>query len=833
MNEPLSIDKKRPDPRGLDFQTLKKEGISFIQELCGNIWTDYNLHDPGVTILEQLCYGLTDLVYRTEFATADYLTGEDGTIDLARLALHQPAEVFPSQPVTVNDLRKIFFDEIPEIDNIWVRTEEQEGVSGLYQFDVQLVEKSDPLKNGRRDDVLDRIRAVFCANRNLCEDMDRVQIVEPRYHTLHGSVEIDNSRPPETILAEIYFRCGQLITPPVISKSYREMMAQGLSPEELFTGPLCRHGYIDEDESSHQRRFVTILDLIGIAGDIAGVYYVQNLYVRHQNGDKVESIIHNPASGNVPRLYIPKGDDEIGIRLFKNQREHRVAVGEFRAELARRNAEHRSWRDRIEDLSGLLPPPQGTFRNFRNYYSIQNQFPGIYGINTAGIPDSKPDARKAEARQLKAYLLFFEQIMANFQANIQAIPDLFSLDEGLKTSYFHQLLDNKKVADVESIYQGKLPEIEARIARTVKDHDPFYDRRNRVLDYLLALYGEKFSQNSLRLFNYYFSEEEVPGELISNKLILLKNIIETSRNRASGFNYSENSSFPGNISGLQRKTAILLAMNHCQSPSLTAALAEDGLSLVTDEEFAHHAHQDQERREAEGSSPVETDAQGQWTFMPLPPSPSRERDISRLGAEISFLKEKPFSGTMLRKGILSDSYRIGSREGSQTCALFMIPDKTKPRYQLASYATKEEATDAAEDLRRFLIGLNRKSEGLHIVEHLLLRPVKSKKHTISVPEDFYSFRISVIFPLWTARCDDKEFRKLAEETLVLNCPAHIAPSFLWLDFKKMGVFETRYQKWLREKHSPTDDCAPLDQAAEEVITFLLDHRHGNIRPGAS
>ena len=32
-----------------------------LQELCGETWTDYNLHDPGVSILEQLCYGLTDL----------------------------------------------------------------------------------------------------------------------------------------------------------------------------------------------------------------------------------------------------------------------------------------------------------------------------------------------------------------------------------------------------------------------------------------------------------------------------------------------------------------------------------------------------------------------------------------------------------------------------------------------------------------------------------------------------------------------------------------------------------------------------------------------------
>lgn len=39
----------------MDFNFLKNKGIDYIQKLSGDIWTDYNDHDPGVTILEQLC----------------------------------------------------------------------------------------------------------------------------------------------------------------------------------------------------------------------------------------------------------------------------------------------------------------------------------------------------------------------------------------------------------------------------------------------------------------------------------------------------------------------------------------------------------------------------------------------------------------------------------------------------------------------------------------------------------------------------------------------------------------------------------------------------------
>ena len=68
--ESTYIEKKSPDAAGPDFAALRTEGIRLLQELCGRSWTDYNLHDPGVTILEQLCYALTDLMYRAELRAA-------------------------------------------------------------------------------------------------------------------------------------------------------------------------------------------------------------------------------------------------------------------------------------------------------------------------------------------------------------------------------------------------------------------------------------------------------------------------------------------------------------------------------------------------------------------------------------------------------------------------------------------------------------------------------------------------------------------------------------------------------------------------------------------
>ena len=55
-----------PDATAMDFASLRQEALELIPRLAGENWTDYNTHDPGITILEQVCYALTDLAYRAQ-----------------------------------------------------------------------------------------------------------------------------------------------------------------------------------------------------------------------------------------------------------------------------------------------------------------------------------------------------------------------------------------------------------------------------------------------------------------------------------------------------------------------------------------------------------------------------------------------------------------------------------------------------------------------------------------------------------------------------------------------------------------------------------------------
>ena len=65
MIEPKYIAKGKYDSKSLDYDLLLQQGIDLIQQFSGNQWTDFNYHDPGITFLEQICYALTDLGYKS------------------------------------------------------------------------------------------------------------------------------------------------------------------------------------------------------------------------------------------------------------------------------------------------------------------------------------------------------------------------------------------------------------------------------------------------------------------------------------------------------------------------------------------------------------------------------------------------------------------------------------------------------------------------------------------------------------------------------------------------------------------------------------------------
>ena len=96
ITEPIKIPKDVSSKDDLDFDFLKSEGIKYIESMGGGLWTDFNVHDPGITFLEMLCYAITDLGNRIKLPIEDLLTSEKD-LEL-RNQFYRASEILPACP---------------------------------------------------------------------------------------------------------------------------------------------------------------------------------------------------------------------------------------------------------------------------------------------------------------------------------------------------------------------------------------------------------------------------------------------------------------------------------------------------------------------------------------------------------------------------------------------------------------------------------------------------------------------------------------------------------------------------------------------------------------
>jgi len=333
MTEALSIKRRKAGQSEVSFDSLRSEAIKLIQQLSGHVWTDYNLHDPGITVLEQLLYAITDLIYRTEFAIEDYLASEDGSIDLEAQGLHEPAEIFSCRATTRRDYRKLLLNKVAVADNVWLSAiPEQSGTGqcrGLYRLSVKLAQGLD---RHVRDAAIDQLRAAYLGARNLCEDLGEIKVVDNIDYELCASVEVGSERQPVDILAEIYFSCARRIASSVKITNYDQLTGQTSPLDQLFDGPLTNCGFfMDDDLPSHQSEFL-VSTLFSVINSIEGVDHVRQLYMA-RGEDRVFDKIDSAGSDKAFDLHFPQLVEEVKVVLTTNGRVLPIAIEQLTAQL--------------------------------------------------------------------------------------------------------------------------------------------------------------------------------------------------------------------------------------------------------------------------------------------------------------------------------------------------------------------------------------------------------------------------------------------------------------------------------------------------------------------
>lgn len=183
------------------YAQLQKKALEDIQRLAGNVWTDYNLHDPGVTLLDALNYALLETDYRLGFSLPDYLVKKGGGFCPPEHALYAPSEVSPVNPVTGDDYRKLFLSHIEDLSDVRVIVHRE---SGTYDFVLDVWAGT---SEAGRKQIVKEVYSLYHSHRNLCENMGMVRFLE--YDTLYLSVQaevgdtVDANRTTARMLFEV------------------------------------------------------------------------------------------------------------------------------------------------------------------------------------------------------------------------------------------------------------------------------------------------------------------------------------------------------------------------------------------------------------------------------------------------------------------------------------------------------------------------------------------------------------------------------------------------------------------------------------------------------
>ncbi len=165
--------------------------------------------------------------------------------------------------------------------------------------------------------------------------------------------------------------------------------------------------------------------------------------------------------------------------------------------------ESRGLRFKADEIESILPRPRGEVKAIEDYVSVQYHFPRIYGLGPRGVPDSAGPEAKARARQLRAYLLLFDQHMVDYLAMLGNLRRLFSTERVREQTYSPSAERRQLSGDI-----GDLRSLCDRTTEAfVRDLPP---RRPDETSYRLpALYGESYRDDILRLSPHLFRQHQV------------------------------------------------------------------------------------------------------------------------------------------------------------------------------------------------------------------------------------------------------------------------------------------------------------------------------------
>lgn len=385
---------------------------------------------------------------------------------------------------------------------------------------------------------------------------------------IEAAIKINEVIDPVQLVTDIFVNIDRYLSPLPEVFSEAELKAAGVSTDQVYNGPLLENGFLPDSSLPPQLGPTSVLfasDLINAMGGKSGKIVPDDYKVlsfsfsSYLNNYKMAGPSDNclnltNSDKYRPRLSIIKSK----ITLFKEGSIEEIVYDKAKviADFLLLNVRSIK-RVKLDHAKSISFPLDDEPKTEDGYYSIQNEFPATYGIGISTLPSTSTAARVAKSRQLKAYLLFYEQLLANSLGQLNALSQIFSLDKvGGSMMPVTPLYNVPDIAPLlhsflisglsfEDFIANQTNGYKVSIGNAMESPELFFLRKNRLLDHLLARFGEDLSSyTAFMLAKKFIDPSQVnpstmttEWKVLRDKLELLQEIatVEGERNQGTSF----------------------------------------------------------------------------------------------------------------------------------------------------------------------------------------------------------------------------------------------------------------------------------------------------------
>ena len=772
----------------VQYDAIKKQALDYIKKIGGNKWDDYAEHDPGITILENLLFAIMDLDYRLKFPIEDILAVKDNTQD-NKIAFFNAEKILPSSPITLNDYYKIILDTKGVINcKITPRNNDNE-IRGLY--DVYLYIDS-IITN--KDKIIDNVKNLLYQNRNLCEDFNSITVFENIDVTIYATIHISNMLNIDDqyvdILSSVLISAQCFFIPIVKFQSLGGILNVAKTFDKIYNGPLLTHGFIlDDDLEKYKiKNEFLILDLIEHISKITHIDHISNFKIINTETNEEYKFKITTKPYQVIHVVFKKSN----IKIIKRQKN--IDIDHVRA-IACTKRLYAILAQKNENNDEGIEFYNGEYKHLSKYYSIQRDFPLIYGVGEEG---PYGDNDEIQTKNLKCYLLIFDQICSIFLSKLENFKNIISIN-----TEKNQFEKYKIPEDVP--YINDLLKRPTKYTQCSFSEDMFFAIQREELGFKLH---DCASQNIKEVCEKYLNDI-----LYKSDKNMRNYMIDHLLNR-----FSENFNNDIDIQANKKKILMLyddLSYNRAKGLKLYDTEQDwgsDNMSYFEKRLYLFWNIKNMKLR---------------LLYMQLK---SRIAIVKRAIGEEDLLYDRNFYMNSIDKNQYKFLYRSNCKNVCDMILLhgedesnYKIVKKTKKNnnntntinYEIQLFYNHNETDyislesiygriqnyDTAKNIIQKSIEnikrINTESEGMHLIEHIFLR---NKDNKTDVNDDI-SFQATIIFPSWPKKFQDITLRKNIEQWIYDNAPAHIKFNILWLGIEQMELFESTYKYWYNLKTS--------------------------------